>query len=275
MPTAKRYTDMIDATLRAILPGLLQAPAGLVERGIAYPALLSDHFAPGMLDEFLLPCARQPLTPVNVTDRFGHRRPAYRGLLFHCIFRALRLANAKAESIDRWTGLLADQLAGLRWPNHPPDRIPAAVGAPLIDAVWMAFAAHDAAMSSSAQAAFETLVRCQHPQGTFLTPAPSDNPETFWYHELVLLHAATLYAADAPDPALLAAIARAAEFHQNETQPDHATSQPWALAAFARSPATEPMADQLLHAAATLAKPGDSAITSILLADALYSIARP
>jgi hypothetical protein len=103
-----------------------------------------------------------------------------------------------------------------------------------------------------------------------LSATASDNPETHWYHELVVLHAATVYAAQTGDGALSAAIARNAEFHQDETQPDHATNQPWGLAAFIRNPATRPLADGMLHAAATIGR--GSGVTSILLADALYCL---
>jgi uncharacterized protein YbaR (Trm112 family) len=60
-----------------------------------------------------------------------------------------------------------------------------------------------------------------------------------------------------------------------ETQPDHATNQPWALHAFAQSPGTRPLADQLLHAGTMVSGAGGSTaggLTSILLADALYSL---
>jgi hypothetical protein len=121
-----------------------------------------------------------------------------------------------------------------------------------------------------ARNAFGRLVACQRPRGTFLEAGAGDNPETHWYHELLLLHAATSYAAQTRDAAVEAAVARAAEFHLNETQPDHATNQPWALAAFARSPATRSVADGMLHSAATIGR--TSGVTSILLADALYCL---
>jgi hypothetical protein len=79
-----------------------------------------------------------------------------------------------------------------------------------------------------------------------------------------------VYAAQTGNQTLEAAIARNAEFHQNETQPDHATNQPWGLAAFVLNPATRPLADGMLHAAATIGR--SSGVTSILLADALYCL---
>jgi hypothetical protein len=284
----RRYTDLVERTFRAppldpaFVPAAESCAAVQVERGTVYPRVLRaarDASLPSDLPLLLeLPCDL-PLTPRNVVDAQGHRRPPYRGLLFHAVFRAMA-ADATGQLTpfaSIWIPLLRDQLASLRWPDHPPDRIPADRGAPFVDVVWMSLAAHDAVevgadsiSRTRAADAFERLVTCQHPQGTFLTPSPSDNPETLWYHELVLLHAATLYAAETRDPALAAAVARNAAFHQAETQPDHATNQPWGLAAFARTAATRPFADQMLHAAATLG--GQSGVTSILLADALYCL---
>jgi hypothetical protein len=145
----------------------------------------------------------------------------------------------------------------------------------VVEAIWLALAAHAAnkalgTRTDLAPDAFGRLVACQCPGGTFLKAGAGDNPETHWYHELLLLHAATSYAATTRDPAVEAAVARAAAFHLNETQPDHATNQPWALAAFARSAETRPVADQMLHSAATIT--GRSGVTSILLADALYCL---
>jgi hypothetical protein len=53
-------------------------------------------------------------------------------------------------------------------------------------------------------------------------------------------------------------------------QPDHATNQPWGLPAFLLCAETRPLADQVLHTAATVG--GASPVTSILLADALYCL---
>ena len=66
--------------------------------------------------------------------------------------------------------------------------------------------------------------------------------------------------------------ARATEYHQRETQPDHASSQPWGLFAFAWNPDTRPLADQLLHAATVQHPVGQDGVSLILLADALYCL---
>ena len=74
----------------------------------------------------------------------------------------------------------------------------------------------------------------------------------------------------AEDRTVARAVRRATRFHLNETQPDHATAQPWGLFAFVWNPPTRPLADQLLHADAT-ARTIDG-VSLILLADALYCL---
>jgi hypothetical protein len=119
---------------------------------------------------------------------------------------------------------------------------------------------------------FGRLTRSQQPSGAFLAAAASDNPETHWYHELAILHAAASYAVQTEDRPLASAVARACAFHQNETQPDHATSQPWGIFAFIWNAATRPLADQLLHAAGAAQPAGIDGVALMLLADALYCL---
>ena len=119
---------------------------------------------------------------------------------------------------------------------------------------------------------FGKLVRGEPNRPTFLIANSSDNPETFWFHELTILHAAGSYAVQSEDRTLAAAVARNTEFHLNETQPDHATSQPWALFPFIWNPRTRSLADQLLHTV-SVQHPGTSdGVSLILLADALYCL---
>ena len=277
------YAELVGRTLCAAplaFAGTAESCGAVqVERGIVYPRMLCDPGAAGEVAGALALPFELAMTPRAVVDSLGHRRPEYRGLLLHAVLRAVAQdrSGRLTAFAGTWVERLTYQMASLRWPEHPKDRIPAAIGAVVADAVWMMLAAReavefggDASCRQQAAGAFGRLVTCQLPQGTFLTPTGSDNPETHWYHELVVLHAATVYAAQTGDEALAAAIARNAEFHLNETQPDHATNQPWGLAAFIRNPATRPVADGMLHAAATIGR--GSGVTSILLADALYCL---
>jgi hypothetical protein len=110
------------------------------------------------------------------------------------------------------------------------------------------------------------------PGGALVATDVGDQPETAWYHELALLHAVASYAAQARDRELIEAAGRGARYVQAEMQPDHATGQPWGLLAFLLCEETRPMADEVLHAAGLAGGGCGSAVTSILLADALYCV---
>jgi hypothetical protein len=279
----RQYAELIERTLCASAPGFDATAESCttvqVERGVVYPMVVCGGTGVERAEALLRGALEIDVTRAAVVDRQGHRRPGYRGLLFHAVFRAMAAdeSGTLQAYAGAWLDLLAAQLESLRWPELPAGQIPADRGALIVDVVWMALAAHDAAVIGGeapwrrrAAEAFGQLVRGRQFPRTFLTRTGSDNPETHWYHELLLLHAATLYAAQTGDPAITEAVAQNAEFHQNETQPDHATNQPWGLAAFIPDPSTRPLADQMLHAAATIGR--GSGVTSILLADALYCL---
>ena len=94
------------------------------------------------------------------------------------------------------------------------------------------------------------------------------SPDAWWMYELVALHAMTTYAATSGARGVELAVRRAALFHHRETQPDHATSQPWAIHAFLLDPETVPTADLMLLAAGVNRPEGLDAVSRILLADA-------
>ena len=278
------YARLIESALSASAPTLdfsAERPDTLqVERGLILPLALL-----GQPREILLTCAQRLLTTspedVTIIDPRTHRRPAYRGLLLYATLLGLNVGD---HGLPDWPHHLRPWIDSL--PNLPDfprdDTLPASWGAQATEAAWNALALHVAAAiynqptwREAAHQTFHRFARAQQPAGPFLRATASDNPETHWYHELVLLHAVASYAAQANDPTLATAVARNAAFHMAETQPDHATHQPWALHAFAQHPDTRPLADQLLHAATMVGGAGGSpagGLTSILLADALYSL---
>lgn len=300
LPDFARYRRLIHSALTAApldFSPATESPTALqVERGILYPQLLLNPSAATPAIDRLLQLSSHPahLASHAVVDRQGHHRPVYRGLLIYSALQAFRIAYETLapadfgrweEGLRPWADLLEAELSRIDWPAppvQPANTIPALLGATATDAAWMALALHSAgkvyvrdAWTDLASDTFGKFIRCQPPEGPFLTATPSDNPETHWYHELVLLHAAASYAVQAEDRALAAAVARNANWHQAETQPDHATNQPWGLFAFIWNSPTRPLADQVLHAATALAgatASTHSGIASILLADALYCL---
>jgi len=290
-----RYAEMIAAQLNSagpFLPEAESATAVQVERGSLLASLLSTTSKPDLATlGRLFDLTRSPerLPDLTILDRTGHHRPVYRGLLVYAALQSFRLVYESIprtdfgrweEGLRPWCDLLEGQLADIDWlVDGASGAIPAGRGSTAAEACWMALALHVAgkvyvrdAWTDLASATLGHLTRSQQPGGAFLLASSSDNPETHWYHELVLLHAAASYAVQAEDRHLAAAVKRNTEFHQAHTQPDHATTQPWGVFAFLWNPATRSLADQLLHQSQTLHPAGPDGISAILLADALLCL---
>ena len=265
-----------------------------VERGITFLQFLLN---PKETAQAIEPAERMieisrasSLGRVVVVDRTGHTRPVYRPLLTYCWMQAFRLGYELVpraefgrweEATRAWCDDLEIRLGEFVWPASD---LPAAIGDRAAEICWIALTLHVAgkvfirdAWTDLAGDVFGKLVRRQRDSGAFLTTTLSDNPETHWFHELVILHAAASYAVQAEDRPLAAAVIRATRFHQNETQPDHATHQPWGLFAFLWNPDTRPTADELLSTLQirednTSDESQINGITLMLLADALYCL---
>jgi hypothetical protein len=239
----------------AALRGLLQsqedrangasAGAGLGGWAPQHTATIDAMMAPGLaLVDLAL---RRPVrSTANLSlPQAGRTRPIYRPLLAYTLARGTGQHPAPAEARDR-----ADSTS--------------AVGA-----MW--------ALSLSAigegRDVFASLLSAQRATGEFLDASPYDSPDLHWYDELVLLHVLASHSALAGDESARSAIFRAAEFHTAETQPDHATTQPWALHAFGRHADTMPLADLLLHGALAQNSGRLDVISRILVADAVLGLA--
>lgn len=221
----------------------------------------------------------------RVVDAAGAARGVYRPLLVYAWLQTFRLLYERLprmefsrwdEALRAWCDALEADLTGFR-PGGAT--LPAAAAGAAGEAAWAALALQVAgkvfvrdAWTDLASDLFGRLARAQAEQGSFSTADASDSPELFWYHELVLLHASAGYAVQCEDRAVAAAVARATEFHLRETQPDHATTEPWAVFAFVWNPATRGLADQVLHAHRVASPAGAGGLSLILLADALYCL---
>ncbi len=285
------YAQLIESRMPSsppFSPELEDAGTIQVERGTIYPLCLQNPAAPMDVDrvERLIELASsERLASLRIVDCAGHQRSAYRGLLVYCWLQAYRLAYeslARAqfgrweEALRTWSDLLEAELTQIDWPAGP---LPAIRGDDASEAAWAALALHVAgkafirdAWIDLASDTFGRLARAQQPQGPFLLSGASDSPDAGAFHELVLLHAAASYAVQAEDRTIAAAVARATEYHQRETQPDHATAQPWALFAFIWNAQTRPLAEQILHASEVQHPEAQDGVTFMLLADALYCL---
>ncbi|HMB94496.1 MAG TPA: hypothetical protein VKK61_00505, partial [Tepidisphaeraceae bacterium] len=251
----RRYAALIrDQLVEAgdFSPQSESATAIQVERGIIFPLALQNRSRQFDAIERLIEVAnRDRLNLIAVVDRGGHHRPVYRGLLVYSCLQTFGLIYETLpreqfgrweEGLRAWCDLLEAELGETEWPIPP---VPAERGSNASESAWMALALHIAgkiyvrdAWTDLASDIFGRIARSQTDAGAFLHATPSDNPETHWYHELVLLHAAASYAVQSEDRTIATAVARNAQFHLEQTQPDHATNQPWALFAFIWNPLT-------------------------------------
>ena len=296
-----RYAKLLEARL-AHAPATLATPtrenasAVQVERGIMLPWAVSGSAAAdeAAAVDRLIELSRSPgrVADVAVVDAAGHTRPVYRPLLVYAWMLAFRIRYETLrqdqfgrwdEALRAWSDMLEARLGGIS-PGNAGDgnAIAATRGGIAAEAVWTALALFVAgkifvrdAWTDLAADTFGRITRAQRESGAFLASTASDNPEPAWFAELAILHAAASFAVQAEDRAVARAVAKATDYHQRETQPDHATSQPWGIFAFIWNAQTRPMADQLLHAATLQSPTADGAsdgVSLILLADALYCL---
>jgi hypothetical protein len=262
LETHRRFEALLQSTLNqklATLDADVPHPSGVVglHSGLGFARAVAG----------IPQTPSEPPQPGRVVDGAGHDRPIYRGLLVYAWLRTMEIGQLmRTERLGMWCQSLE-----------------AAVSAPTGDAHaltgWNALALYVAAgllgrddwFALSAQA-FEGLAEEQQPSGALFRHASSVNPETRWYDELTLLHAMSSYAVSAQDRRIEAAVHRATEFHFRETQPDHATHQPWALFAFLSNPDTRPQAGEILHTATMRTFRNLDAISLLLLADALWCL---
>jgi hypothetical protein len=276
----RRYAELIAAAISTptFAPTLESATSVQVERG----QILIDGAPTELVDRISEPDFATRLPQMAVIDSAGHHRPVYRALLAHAWLQAFsnryetlprEIFGRWEETLRPWCDLLEAEVGRITVSDQSNG---AQRGASLAEAAWSALALQLAgriyvrdAWTDLASDTFGRICRAQQPSGAFLATNNSINPETTWYHELCILHAAAGYSVRAEDRNTARAVARAGEFHLAETQPDHATSQPWGLFAFIWNPQTRSLADQLLHTASMNRSDG---VSLILLADTLYCL---
>lgn len=234
----------------------LERYAGLVARFVKDS---SRPVRPGAAEALLIESSAGGGT--RVVDRLGHDRPLYKPFL----------AYALARSDGTVPAILGD--VGAEWDGPAT----AAVGDRVAAAAWGSLAklAMGTAADAGPLATIQRLVGGQQANGAFLLAGRGDNLESLWFHELAILHAVASFAVQAREPGLWPAVARAVRYHVEETQPDHATNQPWGVTAFLLEPDGWPLADSMLHAASTHAaveRDASQGLTLMLLADALYCL---
>lgn len=246
--SADRYFTLIEATLR---------------EGLARPL---DAWVHWPADEYPMAAA---LVPLAKRLDFGAPRPDLLELAMGRMTTAKRFVDGSGHQRPIYAMLVARALSSAGLPVSLVVQEPSSP----VTAIFIAWAStgmsvplmpHGQAISRLQQAA-----KIQQPEGTFLPRNQSDSLEPQWYDELAILHALSCYASEADDAEVGAAVSRAVRYHAAETQPDHASSHPWALAAFLAEPDAIPLADMMLHAAGVQQPSTMDAVSLLLLADAL------
>jgi hypothetical protein len=213
---------------------------------------------------------KQPISNVDVANVPPPARPIHRALLVYSLLQSFRLLYESLprvefgkwdESLRGWSDTLENQFGETGPAQSAWDALALQIaGKVFIRDAWTDLAADT----------FGRLARAQQPSGAFLAVNPNANPEIAWYDELAILHAAASFAVQTEDRTIAAAVLKASDFHFRETQPDHATHQPWGIFAFIWNSRTRPLADQLLHNLRMTEK--FDGISLMLLADALYCV---
>ena len=288
MAEFRKYAGMIQPLLERDLPvsGKFGGSAAIqVGRGTVLPLMLNEVNVEGLSRvERLIQVTRETrLDTVAIVDGMGHHRPIYRPILVYAWLSAFSLRYEDLprqefgrweEALRAWSDLLEAELGDIAWDETSAW---AARGSSAGEACWIALALHRAGKVfvrdvwiDLASDLFGKLIKAQQPSGAFLEMTAADSPEARWFDELAILHAAAAYAAMAEDRTVAAAVKRNTEFHLRETQPDHATSQPFGLFAFIWNQKTRSLADQMLNHISMKSQP--DGVTQILLADVMQSL---
>jgi hypothetical protein len=290
----RRYAELVGSLLSEVpvfTPEVEAASALQVERSAALASLLrNSSVVPSDRIDRILELTRsdlERLRSIAVVDRRGHHRPLYRPLL---IYSALQCFSLVYETLPRsefgrweeglraWADVLEAELGQIGWDSTS---LWAGRGASAAEACWTGLALHAAgkifvrdAWTDLASDTFGKLTRSQQPSGAYLDAGPGDNPETRWYHELAILHAAASYAVAAEDRHVASGVRRSTAWHQMETQPDHATAEPFGVFAFIWNPQTKGVAEGMMHAVRTAQPGGVDGVSAFLLADGVQCLRR-
>lgn len=194
------------------------------------------------------------------TDGIGHSREVYH----HLSLRLARGAVRTEQERDVFTRAQA-------WPAARCDQDTNDVSV----ALWRLAAARGSIDDQALIDRVDAWLAQAGDGGSLQPQTPEDSPDHWTFRELAGLHAIADLADAFPDHPCggrwSQRVREVASFHQDHTQPDYTTYQPWGVAVFARDEATANFAEQQLHDVEThltLHGGGGAVIPALLLADA-------
>lgn len=221
----------------------------------------------------------------RLTDPSGHGRSVYWLLAVHLCVTAFGRCYEKL-SPGLWGACeegLQEAVAPARWVEQytseppPADRTAEALWSALCLLGQAGLASRDADIEW-VEAVVHSVVKRPGPDGSLHPRIDAAGGgevalDTWTYRELCGLHALANLALLRRNRAWASRVEQVAMHHLENTQPDHATGQPWGLFAFLWSSRTRGFGEQQLHDAAVLdGGAGSNAVTGMLLADAAAAL---
>ncbi len=215
--------------------------------------------------------------PPHLADPGGHRRAIYHPLVLHLhlaafgkLYEVLEGANWSSCE-DAIPGAVEPARACEEYTDAPP---PAQVTDVML---WQALCILEQAVllkrdidAEWADGVVHQVVNRPGPGDSLHPQTQGESLDAWTFRELCGLHALANLALLMKRPAWGQRVRQVAEYHQQRTQPDHVTTQPWGFFAFACRAETRDFAEQQLHDAK--AQGGTDAVTALLLADGAWAI---
>lgn len=298
-----RYYQLVRGLAEGSLSGVGPASSGMQPAGATQVAAQSHSILttlpPALLllrdaaedHEGLVACARglaqlaskssgaMGRTVPRLEDPAGHGRDVYYPLALHVCLSAFarRYESLPARLWGRCEEALGRAVEPTRWVGNYTDTPPSPQATALV--LWLALCLLDFALVVGrdvdvelADAVVYQVVK--RPGAEFSLHPRSESTDggsldTWTYRELCGLHALADLALLRRNRGWSQRVEQVAMYHLQNTQPDHATRQPWAVFAFLWSPRTRVFAEQLIHDATVHGGAGEvGPMAGILLADA-------
>ncbi|MBI1336034.1 MAG: hypothetical protein GC164_03625 [Phycisphaera sp.] len=213
-----------------------------------------------------------------------HARAIYHPLVVHVALRAFAL-RYETLPVSVW-GVCEDALPALVEPMRGIEEFTDAPPHPEVTdlVLWEALCLYEQARLAARDIDSEWITAVVHqaisqpgPGGSLHAMQNTDSSDVsldaWTYRELCALQALWRLATLTGEGTWLKRAREAAHYHVQNTQPDHTTTQPWALAAFLFDDSTAPFGEQQLHDATTQAGMSDDiGVTALLLCDAAETL---
>lgn len=276
---AERAIEMaIDASPHQPRPGEycfsmmhgLRCAERLLGRSVPLDETINQLRLAAQVIEPLIEAEKDTSAAVRFVDGRGHARRAYRRLMLDLFEQTVDLSESSEEDS------LGHELLILGISDEP--RISKQRDEPdpsLVLWSMLPLARQEAIDLTSITEIIDRLIG--HPgEGRPLHEQKlEDSPDEWTYRDLVGLHALHHLAQLTGHTPWQQRVLEITAYHQNHTQPDYTTYQPWGLAAFLSNPDTVLFAEQQLHDTETHlnieAGPG-ALLPALLLADAYASV---